>query len=515
MELIAPVRVVVVDDNAEHLFAIVNALSVSGIPCVWHLYDNDSNTLLPTPPSTGYNDIRLVITDLNIRNFSGTLVEPKNLGATLLAEVLKPIVPKSDVPYGLVLWSSVSGVVDEVCSFIYERISHQSLDEQDRRAAPLSIQLMKKGEFIADLNAGDTSVRGLILATSKGLEQVRAQLSRALSDPQLRMACAWEARVSQAASATINTMYEAAAIYVKDSRDDELNPTIVKPTDALKVVLAKLANEAAGRENAAEDPARALDDGLLDVFVDDLRSFEDNENYRKIVQASLGGLLGKRIGLSPSVRDHLNTSLHVETRRSIAGGRISRGLVLGCDDEDKIAARLGKQAARKVLWSEFLFTVNQFKSAAETAGLDKRHGWEELGKLYEKAKADEADVEKECRIRLLEIGADCDHANRKERTVRLLCALEIPERLSYFMTRPGQSYGYKSDSVIRLGPWSLGKDRRRALLLVSVGRFAIEQKWPLPPDLKPQYRLRRPIVDSVLHAYASHSSRLGYVAITE
>ena len=61
MELIAPVRVVVVDDNAEHLFAIANALSVAGIPCVWHLYDNESHNLLPKPPAQGYDGIRLII----------------------------------------------------------------------------------------------------------------------------------------------------------------------------------------------------------------------------------------------------------------------------------------------------------------------------------------------------------------------------------------------------------------------------------------------------------------------
>ena len=93
MELIAPVRVVVVDDNAEHLFAIANALSVAGIPCVWHLYDNESHNLLPKPPAQGYDGIRLIITDLNIRNFTDADPDPKKLGATLIEEVLTQILP--------------------------------------------------------------------------------------------------------------------------------------------------------------------------------------------------------------------------------------------------------------------------------------------------------------------------------------------------------------------------------------------------------------------------------------
>lgn len=124
------------------------------------------------------------------------------------------------------------------------------------------------------------------------------------------------------------------------------------------------------------------------------------------------------------------------------------------------------------------------------------------------------EVEKECRLRLVEIGADCDHANRKDRTVRMLCAVEVPERFSYFLTRPGAHTGKKSDSLTILGPWSL-VDRKGVYLVVSVGRFTIGQNWSIPPDLQPQYRLRRPIVDSLLHAYASHSSRIGYVAMTD
>ena len=514
MELIAPVRVVVIDDNAEHLFAIANALSVSGIPCVWHLYDNESHSLLPKPPEQGYEGIRLIISDLNIRTFPGTNPDPKVLGATLIEDVLTHILPPTTIPYGLVLWSSVTDVVDDVCTYIRQRINHESLGENGRRPTPLSIQLMKKGEFISDVISEKPSIRDLITAAVAGIDKVQIEITKALDNHQLRLVCAWETRASQAATSTINTIFDASTLYANESLADEDKTKHVSQSDALKLVLAKIANESVGKKNAKDDSARALDDGLVDLFVDDLRSLADTGDYQRIVSAGLAGAVGEQVNLSPAVRARLNTSLHVEKHRSILEKRVNRGLVLGADDEDKIATLVGRSEARTILWSEFFFTVTQFESAAKLAEKGKTQGWEDLGKLAVRAKAEKMEVEKECRLRLVEIGADCDHANRKDRTVRMLCAVEVPERFSYFLTRPGAHTGKKSDSLTILGPWSL-VDRKGVYLVVSVGRFTIGQNWSIPPDLQPQYRLRRPIVDSLLHAYASHSSRIGYVAMTD
>lgn len=503
MELIAPVRVVVVDDRQEHLFAIANALSVLGIPCISHLYDKETNQLVPKPPEIGYADIRLVITDLNIRNFTGGNVDAKALGAILLSDVLIPILPAGPAPYGLVLWSSVSGVTDDVRSFINERIDHHSLAPNERRTRPLSIELMNKGEFVSNLAIDNIDLLQLMTEVSQAAPKIRAQLERALNDPQLRLVCAWEMRVSQSATATINSVYQAATLHA--------TKTNAKTTDALNSVLVKLANEAAGFKSAAEDPVRALDDGLIDLFVDDLRSAVDDGAYSQLVNASLGDGLGKGIDVSSEVRHQLNTSLHVETNISGLGDRISRGVVLGSDDQVGIAKRLGYDEPKDVIWEEFLFPTWLFKKAATGARGSEREASLEL--RYTNAKALEDDVPNQCHLRLLEIGADCDHANKRKRTVRLLCALEVPERFADFIWSPCDGQGMKNDSLMKWGPWNIdGRDG--VLLLVSVRRFTIQQQWPLPDELKPKYRLRRQLVDMVLREYANHSSRLGYVAIT-
>ena len=61
MDLVAPIRVVVVDDKPTHLFSIVNGLTLAGIPCVWHLYDVEKHQLIPSPPEGGYPDRKSVV----------------------------------------------------------------------------------------------------------------------------------------------------------------------------------------------------------------------------------------------------------------------------------------------------------------------------------------------------------------------------------------------------------------------------------------------------------------------
>lgn len=505
MELMSPVRVVVVDDRQDHLFAIANALSQSGIPCVWHLYDKKKYQLVPPAPDGGYADIRLVITDLNIRDASTANPDAKTLAGTLLSEVLQPVLPASRNPYGLVLWSSVQGVVDEVRAALLERIDSDKLPVADRRSKPLSIQLMKKGDFVSNLEAGaETMDPGtLISEAAVGIAEVHRQLELALADPQLRLVCAWETRVSKAATATMNEIYAAAVEHASLADCDS--------TSALKAILTKLSNEAAGFNSAKDDPVRALDDGLIDLFVDDLRSADEDEVYLKILNASLGAELGKSVDISSMVRHQLNTSLHVETKISGLGNRISRGLVLGSDDQLGVAKRLGYSEPKDVIWGEFLFPAWQFKAAAV-----KEEVVENKNLLLERhaaLKALEDEVTKQCPLRLIEIGADCDHANKSKRTVRLLCALEVPEQFADFMWSPFNGRKLKYDSLMKWGPWNID-GRNGVFFLVSVKRFTIQQQWPLPDDLKPKYRLRRPLVDMVLREYANHSSRLGYVAIT-
>jgi hypothetical protein len=119
----------------------------------------------------------------------------------------------------------------------------------------------------------------------------------------------------------------------------------------------------------------------------------------------------------------------------------------------------------------------------------------------------------EARIRLIEIGADCDHAQRKPRTIRLLLAAELPvERLNPGQQKDTRKLEGQHDALTVLGPWNI--DKRNCLLLVSLRRFVTIQEWACPGSLKLLYRVRKPITDLLLYKYTTHSNRPGIITIT-
>lgn len=508
MELTVPVRVVVIDDRPDHLFAIANALAVSGVPCIWHLYDKQSNQLIPSPPVEGYPDIRLIVSDLNIRDVTGGEGDAKNLAGILLSDVLLPILPKFPCPYGLVLWSNVQVRAEDVGAYITERIDHPSTAISDRRPAPLCVGLMDKKKFVSlpNANGPESPIGKLMSDAANSLADVRAQLNAAVSDPQLRLIFAWETRVSMAAASAVNSVYASAELHALEVQ--------IKRTIALRDVLVKLALESAGKKDAKEAPTRALDDGLVDLFVDNLRSSDGDSAYVAIVNGSLGGaLVSAPPKLSSTVSSRLNTELHVEATVSQQVTKAIRGLVLKIEDDKAIEKFLGRKKASQVIWEEFLLGIDEFRKAKDNAIENGGTDTQELTDLHDFAVKAKDEVEMTSCVRFLEIGADCDHAQRKPRTVRLLCALEIAEKFMPLLYQPISKGSLKSESLIKFGPWVLNNVEGR-VLLVSVGRFSILQEWPLPKELTPIYRLRKPLVDVVLHKYTSWSSRPGYVAIT-
>lgn len=504
--MFSPVRVVVVDDRPDHLFAIANALAVSGISCIWHLYDNTTHQLSPPPPKGGYSGIRLIVSDLNIREMEGADKDPKNLAGILLSDVLLPILPGYPCSYGLVLWSSVQVKAEEVAEVISERISHRNTPPEERRSAPLCVGLMDKSKFVTVLpsSGAPADLATLLHEAAKNIDAVVQQVNQAMSDTQLRLVCAWESRVGEATASAVNSVHAAAELHSSENQQS--------PSHGLQHVLAKIAQEAAGRD-AREDPVRALDDGLVDLLVDGLRSSDNLGSYRDVLNQSIGdAVAGRPLGLSQQVRYRLNTDLQIETKVSPSVKKIVRGLVLGSADEATKFQEIWQKKLSSVLWDEFLFGVNLFREAADNARNDGLPDADRLSALYDQVDREKPDVEKECRFRLLEIGADCDHAQRKSRTVRLLGALEVPEKFAHFLFRPGGGGGLKSAALLVLGPWVVD-GRSPSRLIVSVSRFHVFQDWQLSKDFQPVYRIRKPLVDVVLHKYASHSVRPGYMAI--
>lgn len=475
--IFGPIRVAAVDDDPAHLLAITSGLAASGLPCAGYWYDRGTGNLSPAPAEK-LTSVRLIFMDLNLAEIAGGPPDTASLCATVM-EVLEQLLSKDAGPYLLVFWTNVSGRVEDVADMLYQR-----LEAAHGVPCPLAVGQIAKGPFIvSDPNEKDFKTALLKFHTDlhAKLPALAAAVSTAVGiDPQLNLLCAWETRAADAAALTVNEVHRCA-------RSDEPEPS--KVNESLTKVAAKIALAAAGSTAAQTEPARALDAGMLDILVDQFGSSVDALDYKATVTAAIGPTLAGNITFGNSVAMHaeLNTFFHVD--REVATVKSwDRGVVVAV--RPPLDGNVLGFKPVELLTSEFLFPHELFPEA--------RHA--EIRVHIQQMRQAAGFV-------LIEMGADCDHAQDHDRTRRFLVGLEIPEDMIHLAT--SQTDGKLRNGALELlGPWSLNGTVK--YLLVSCRRFWTWQKRTPPPGA-PKYRLRAQLVDKLLHRYSTWSSRPGIV----
>jgi len=183
----------------------------------------------------------------------------------------------------------------------------------------------------------------------------------------------------------------------------------------------------------------------------------------------------------------LNTFFHVDTDVSSAAAG-DRGVVLSARPFNK--GHLGFRPG-DLLTSEFVIPHELYPA-------ERR---DQLKALLDAFKTSAEFV-------LVELGADCDHAQNAARTKRYLLGLEIPTKYLE-LARFHDNKKLRNESLQLLGPWSINNET--IYLLVSCARFWTWQERK-PHDLgKVKYRLRASIVNKLLHHYSVWSSRPGII----
>lgn len=477
--MFGPIRAVAIDDEPSHLLAIANGLSASGIACMGYWYDRATHELSPAPPAGGLPDLRLVLMDLNLEESGGTPV-PANLAGSVMS-VLKRIISPDGGPYLLIFWTQVSGRVDEVRDLLYER-----MEEIPR---PLEVFAIPKGPFIvADPKDRDfkAALQQFYGELHRNIEELRETIMRVVSqNPHLSVLSHWESRAAEAAGRTVHEIYACAA------RDAKAPAEI---SDSMQNVLAEVARAASGPEPARELPARALDAGMADILIDQFGASVDKPEYVEIVRRSVGEVLEKTVKSGIQFNDRaqmaadLNTFFHVDNE--IAQTKAwDRGVVIPA--RPPIDGNVLGFAAKNLLTSEFLFPHESFPQ-------------EEHAEIRDML----TEFRRSAEVVLIEVGADCDHAQNNDRTRRYLVGLEVPDKYFKLAHFPANNK-LRNESLQLLGPWRIGKEIQ--YLLVSCRRFWAWQKGNPPPASAIKYRLRASVVNKLLHHYSVWSSRPGIV----
>lgn len=473
--MFGPIKAVAVDDEPGHLLSITTGLSAVGIPSMGYWFDRDTSELRPAPPEGGHPFLRVIFTDLNLAELGG-VPETAALWATIVG-VLKQLISRNSGPYLLVFWTRVGAKAAEVKEMLYARA-----DELDGIPCPIDVLELSKGPFLVPAPAEksfDESLREFFGALHTNINHLRQAIEGAVAtDPQLNAVAAWESRAAEAAAQAVNEVHRCA-------RADAQDASMVG--DALKKTLAKIAVAASGSTAALAGPARALDAGMLDIVVDQFGASVDQAEYLAIVQGAIGETLAEDIHFANDVAMYaeLNTFFHVD--REVATAKSwDRGVVIAARP---LSGELGFRPS-DLLTSEFLFPQELFPEERRVQVLAHLKQLRDVPSFV-----------------LVELGADCDHAQDHNRTRRFLVGLEIPKELLY-LACPDELGKLRNGALELLGPWKIDGDVK--YLLVSCRRFWTWQKQTPPPSL-PRYRLRASLVEKLLHRYSTWSSRPGIV----
>lgn len=520
--MFGPIKAVAIDDEPSHLLAITTGLSTIGIPCVGYWYDRNASALRPPPPDGGLPHLRIVFTDLNLNELGGVPETAALWG--VIAFMLKSVVSVSSGPYVLVFWTRMGIKADDVKAMLYERASEIDFP------LPTHILALPKKPILAATPAGNAPFSEQIEAFYDSLlasvDQLKAMVSAAVaSEPAVNAVAAWESRAAEAAASTINNVHRTA-------RSDEADHRLVGP--AIARVLGRIATAAAGKTAAVAAPARALDAGLLDILIDQFGASVDSQPYRDCATAVIGDIVKEKIEFRDSTATYadLNTFFQVDQLVSEVDSW-DRGVVI---DTKKPFNRkeLGFNPT-DLIGSEFLFTPEILFPASEVPqllgwqrrlrekGTIAKSAWrrrleEARGSLEPaadqiadanrvRARKDLKDARYAANVVLVELGADCDHAQNNQRTRRFLVALELSHEHHYLAQTPEGKL--RHGALELFGPWRLGGSVK--YLLVSCRRFWTWQDSTPPPNATPRYRLRASVVNKLLHRYAAWQSRPGIV----
>lgn len=249
----APARFVAVDDDEDHLRAIVDTFQREGIACLGVRYRAEA----PLDP-THFRGVRALFLDLHLVA-SGSFGNRQHFG--VLAQNLNEVISPEGGPFVLIIWTQHDDQVDALIDYLDET------EDLSDYARPVAIARLAKDKF---LNPDDRTVRS------------HGDLTRAIDQavdiaPQLNALFSWEQDVRAAAGSTLAALVD---LVPSDQR------TSGHFRGELDIVLSRLAIAAVGKDNVGTDPRAALSASLAPILADRIvsqTSSTDEDLWRKAI----------------------------------------------------------------------------------------------------------------------------------------------------------------------------------------------------------------------------------------
>ena len=448
--MFTPARFVVVDDNPEHLRAILDVFQFLGTPCQGIEYDAAQEF-----ESRYLEGVRVLFLDIHLTDSSVTTDERRHFA--IIGSILEDGISPKGGPFILVIWTENDHLVDELKQYLDE------LHSKKPYAFPLAIASLAKRDFI-DLSTGR--------AKDGGAEKLRtAVLDAVSSQPQLSALVEWESDVQAAARATLSTLVD---LVPDDRRDLNSFPS------GLDETLSRLAQAAVGKDNVATDPRAAVAAALAPILADRTANQEvprddTNETWKQAVTwEGRERLDEKRAGM-------VNRMLHLSIPPSESVCPMDWGAVVEFpavwwDDSGEMKKRFGVKC-------------NQL-----------------LGGEYKIERPDRG----KCRARLVRVGAVCDHTQNRPGPTLFLFGLEIPVSIQRKTDNTGcvrlPASEWCSPTLM------LAADSDPFILAVNT-RFWVSVTSDDTVGWKPVYRLREQLLMHLISHASGYIARPGILEL--
>jgi CheY-like chemotaxis protein len=273
-------RIIVIDDNSEHLRVLAEGLGVDGIGCLQIHFTGDPAVVKSCPQA------RVIFADLHL-NDSGATSEHASHFAMIGGLLEEKIAPAG--PYVLILWTRYPDQADGLKAY---------LERLERVPKPFAVKALDKQVHLKDDKVADPAA--LITAIKTVLD----------AQPQIAALFNWEERVYEAAANTVSALTTLAVH----------NKAEVERDSSLAKLLRHLAIESVGQGHVDEDRFRAVNGALLPILADRISVLKlldkDSETWQKAFS-----LDGGKEDMTSDEAASLNSLLHFSTANDV--GRAS------------------------------------------------------------------------------------------------------------------------------------------------------------------------------------------------
>lgn len=365
-----PPRFVLIDDQPEHLDAILDVFRQLGTPCLGITYDAERG--LGENASSLLSQVRVLFLDLHLTDMLATTDDSRHFGT--IAGILQANISPTGGPFLLVIWTSYGHEVEGLRRYLDE-----ALRDSAPHARPLAVVRLSKDRYI-DKNTGAT--------LSDRAESLHAAVVEAVNEiPQLAALVQWETDVQAATGATLAALVESIPNGGTDS---------APVTDGLSDLLTRLAVASAGEVHSRQDPRGAVGAALTPLLADRVAHQETSPAATEKWSNALSD--GSNSGVQSGSAAALNRMLHLALQPA----------------ED----------VRPDAWG----TVVEFPTSEwNDECLNRRFGVTPQSLLADEFKI-QAEQHADQRPRLIRVGAVCDYAQSRPGPISYFFGIETPPR---------------------------------------------------------------------------------------